>query len=135
MLMEPNVRILIVDDMPAVRGILRNMLEELGLTQVCEAEGGEDAWDMIRSRLASADERIGLVIADWNMPGMSGVELLRTIRSHAPTRVLPFIMITSQGDTDHLSEAQRAGVTDYIVKPFNGPQLGEKLVKLISLRH
>jgi two-component system, chemotaxis family, chemotaxis protein CheY len=125
--MNPLLRILIVDDMPAVRSILKNMLLELGFQRIEEAESGDSAWELVRDAARNATDAYGLLIADWNMPGMSGVELLRAIRSFAPSRDLPFIIVTAQGGSDHLTEAVRAGVTDYLVKPFNGEQLGQKL--------
>ncbi len=121
-----SLKVLVVDDMPAMRSILRNMLEEIGFGRVVEAEDGEHAWFLIR-QAAGEEGEIGLVIADWNMPGMSGVDLLRAVRSFQQTRDLPFFMVTGEGDRGHVSEAIRAGATDYVVKPFSAHQLGEKI--------
>lgn len=126
-------KILIVDDMPAVRSLLRDMLGEMGLGHgISEAEDGDQAWTMIQQVYADPFRCFDLVIADWSMPGLSGVDLLRAVRSHAGTRDLPFLMITARGDGAHISEAILARVTDYIVKPFNGAQLGEKLSQILS---
>jgi two-component system chemotaxis response regulator CheY len=129
--MGANLRILVVDDMPAVRSILRGMLEELGFERIVEAEDGEMAWQLVREAATSGGQEFGLVIADWNMPGMSGADLLRAIRSFAPTRALPFFMVTAEGNRAHLAEAFHAGVTDYVVKPFSGRQLGDKIEKAL----
>ena len=128
--MDRSLRIIVVDDMPAMRSIVRNMLEDMGFTRIVEAEDGELAWHLIRNAAATPAEAIGLVIADWNMPGMSGVDLLRAVRSSAATRAVPFLMVTAKGDNAHIAEAVRAGVTDYVVKPFSGAQLGDKLSQL-----
>ena len=118
--------------MPAMRSIVRNMLEEMGFSRISEAESGDIAWDLIRGASANPVEAFGLVIADWNMPGISGVDLLRAVRSFAHTRTLPFVMVTAEGDHKHLAEASRAGVTEYVVKPFNGAQLGDKISDVFS---
>lgn len=128
------IKILIVDDMPAMRSIVRNMLEELGYRNVAEAEDGELAWEMLRDAAGEAGQGFDLVISDWQMPRMSGVDLLRTLRSFAPTRTLPFLMVTAKGDQVNVSEAARAGVTEYVVKPFNAAQLGEKISQVFGSR-
>lgn len=118
---------MLVDDMPAMRSIVRGMLEEIGFARVFEVEDGDIAWKALQQSAGNPARAFGLIIADWNMPGMSGVDLLRAIRSFALTRDLPFFMITAQGDDAHIHEALRAGVTDYLVKPFTGPHLVEKI--------
>ena len=131
--MDASIRILIVDDMPAVRMILRNALEEAGYRNVIEAEDGELAWQLIRSSIgASAGEAIKLVVCDWNMPGMTGIDLLRAVRASAHTRALPFLMVTGEGDRAHFEEAGIAGVTDYVVKPFSSAMLGQKIKALLK---
>ncbi len=129
--MSSGFRILVVDDMPAVRLILRNMLEEAGFTDVIEAEDGEVAWKLIRNTVETGDPKpIRLVISDWNMPGMNGVDLLRAVRASAHTRELPFLLITGEGDPGLLDEAGAAGVTDLVIKPFTSAQLGEQVRRL-----
>jgi two-component system chemotaxis response regulator CheY len=126
--MDASTRILVVDDMPAVRLILRNMLEEAGFTHVVEAEDGDVAWQAIRASIVGGPaDRIGLVICDWNMPAMTGVELLRAVRANVHTRELPFLMVTAEGDRAHFEEAGAAGVTDYIVKPFDAAELARRI--------
>lgn len=126
-----GLRVLIVDDMPAMRTILRDMLEQLGARSIVEAEDADTAWEMVQQTTRTdTEEAYGLVISDWNMPGMTGIDLLRSLRSYTPTRALPFLMITGEGDLDHLSEAWNMGVADYVVKPFDLAQLKEKLLAL-----
>lgn len=137
-----SLKILLVDDMPAMRSILRGMLEEIGFTRIVEAEDGEIAWQLIRQsalagkgsgRVEGAGDALGLVIADWQMPAMSGVDLLRAIRNFPMTRSLPFLMVTAKGDVAHVSEATRAGVTDYVVKPFSATQLFDKICAIFGV--
>jgi two-component system chemotaxis response regulator CheY len=131
--MGPSVRILVVDDMPAVRLIIRNMLEEAGFTQVIEAEDGEAAWKLIRNSVSAPPEhQIHVVICDWNMPGMTGIDLLRAVRGSAHTRELPFLMITGEGNPALHEEAAAAGVTDFVVKPFSSAQLSEQVSRLLG---
>ena len=133
-----NTRVLIVDDMPAMRVLISDMLGQLGFREILEAEDGESAWQLVRSQISEdlaagrATSSIGLVVADWNMPGMSGVDLLRSLRSFVPTRNLPFLMVTGQRSREHLVEAFNAGVSELIVKPFDVQQLGEKIAKLMT---
>ena len=130
---DSQLRFLIVDDMPAMRSIVRNMLEELGFARIEDAEDGETAWQLIRQSVADPEQAFGFVISDWNMPGMSGVDLLRAVRAFPHTRELPFLMVTAEGDQSHVNEALRAGVTDYVVKPFNSTQLREKIDQAMAL--
>jgi two-component system chemotaxis response regulator CheY len=123
-----SLRILIVDDMPAMRSILRNMLEELGYMHVTEAEDGQEAWDLVREAArAGRETAYHIVISDWNMPGLSGVELLRSIRSTTECGKVAFFMVTAVGDRAHIAEARNAGATDYVVKPFEPGDLAGKL--------
>jgi two-component system chemotaxis response regulator CheY len=132
-------RVLVVDDMPAIRILIVDMLQQLGFREIVEAEDGESAWDLLRGDGAGAvgrgdpkEARFALVVADWSMPGMSGVELLRAVRGFRPTGGTPFLMVTGQRDREHFAEAFGAGVTDFLVKPFDLGQLREKLGPLLS---
>lgn len=116
-----DLKVLIVEDEAEVREMLRNMLAELGVGQVTETADGTEAMTFIDS----AFDFINLVICDWNMPGMSGVDLLRQIRTADPS--LPFLMVTGRGDKDSVVEAKLSGVTAYIHKPFSSKQLEAKL--------
>jgi DNA-binding response OmpR family regulator len=116
-----DLKILIVEDQQEARAMLRNMLAELGVTQIFEAPDGREALNFIDS----AFDFINLIICDWNMPKMSGVELLRQLRTVDPG--MPFLMITGRGDLDSVVEAKTSGVTGYIRKPFSHKQLEAKL--------
>ena len=124
--------ILVVDDMPAVRSIIRGMLEDFGATQIEEAEDGEQAIELIRERSAKGKPGFSLVVTDWLMPGIEGVDLVREIRSTPATRELPVLMITSQGQRHQWAEAQAAGVTGFVVKPFDELQLSRELSRILG---
>lgn len=124
-------RVLIVDDMPAVRSIIREMLVAFGFGSIEEAEDGEEAWDLIQER-AGGDAAFGLVLTDWLMPGMEGVDLVREIRAAEPTRELPVLMITSQGQASQWSEARAAGISGFVLKPFDRKQLSDELVRCLG---
>ena len=130
--MNVALRILIVDDMPAVRLILRNMLENAGYRDVTEAEDGDFAWELIRATVEGDGSPFDLVISDWTMPRMTGVDLLRAMRGSAHTRDIPVLIVTAQGDQAHVSEAMDAGATDYVVKPFSAQSLADKIREVTS---
>ncbi|MBY0470023.1 response regulator [bacterium] len=132
--LDLTLKILVVDDMPAMRSILRGMLEELGFKEIHEAEDGDLAWEMLQAAATEPSGGFALVISDWNMPGMTGVDLLRALRSAKETRDIPFLMVTARGDQGHIAEATQAGVTDYVVKPFNAAQLGEKISAVLTFK-
>lgn len=115
------MRVLIVEDQQEARSMLRNMLLELGINQIFEASDGRDALTF----LDSAMDLIDMVICDWNMPRMNGVELLRQLRTVNPE--VPFLMITGRGDMQSVVEAKGSGVSGYIRKPFSPAQLEVKL--------
>ena len=116
-----DLKVLVVEDQSEVRSMLRNMLLELGINQVFESNDGRQALDFIDS----AFDFVDLIICDWNMPNMNGVELLRQLRSVDPN--MPFLMITGRTDVDSVVEAKSSGVTAYITKPFSPVQLEAKL--------
>ena len=131
--MKPeSLRILIADDMPAVRAILRDMLQELGFRHFQEAEDGDAAWKMLRESCEKEHLRFHLVISDWLMPGMDGLQLVTRVRKLPATRQLPFLMITSQSDQEHWLRAEDAGVSGFVVKPFDAVQLREQLHRALS---
>ena len=122
----PALKILVVDDMPAVRMILKNMLSELGPVTLVEAEDGDLAWNLIHEA-GAAGSPFELVVCDWTMPRMTGADLLRAIRASGDFRTLPFLMVTAQGDLEHLSEAEQAAASGYVVKPFTTDQLAQAI--------
>jgi two-component system chemotaxis response regulator CheY len=122
------MRILVVDDSPTMRRIVRIHLRALGLDAVVEADSGEAALARIRAGEADA------VVADWAMPGMTGVELVRAIRGHAGTRDIPVLMVTGMGQQEDIEEAADAGVDGYVVKPFDVDTLRTRLQQALAHR-
>ncbi len=122
-----DLKVLIVEDQSEARAMMRNMLSQLGITQIFEAPDGREA-------LAFADaafDFIDLIVCDWNMPNMSGVEFLRQIRTVDPQ--MPFLMVSGRSDMESVVEAKTCGVTAYIKKPFSPAQLEAKL-RIMAMR-
>ncbi|KAF7598905.1 MAG: response regulator [Candidatus Dactylopiibacterium carminicum] len=120
------MKFLVVDDFSTMRRIVRNLLKELGYTNVDEAEDGVVAMQKLNSG------GIDFVVTDWNMPNMTGIELLRAIRASAPLAHLPVLMITAEAKKENIIEAAQAGASGYIVKPFTAATLSEKLGKIFE---
>lgn len=127
MSVDRNMRILVVDDAQTMRRIIVNLLRQLGFTNMTEADDGTTAWDKLNS------EHIDLVISDWNMPKMTGIELLKKVRESEKYKITPFIMVTAEGKRENVVAAVQAGVSNYIVKPFNAATLKEKMTKVIGM--
>lgn len=121
-----NTRFLVVDDFSTMRRIVRNLLKELGFTNVQEAEDGVQALAKLH-----ADE-FDFVVSDWNMPNMTGIELLRAIRADAKLKHLPVLMVTAEAKKENIIEAAQAGASGYVVKPFTAATLDEKLKKIFQ---
>lgn len=121
MALDKNMPILIVDDYKTMLRIIRNLLKQLGFDNVDEATDGSAALQKLR------DGKFGLVISDWNMEPMSGIQLLREVRADGNLRKMPFIMVTAESKTENVVIAKEAGVTNYIVKPFNAATLKTKM--------
>ncbi|MBI4925075.1 MAG: response regulator [Bdellovibrio sp.] len=128
-------KILVVDDMPAMRKLICQVLEGLGFYRIQEAEDGMTAWELMKEGALMPEESFHLVIADWNMPGFSGIDLLRAIRTNPMTSSVPFLMITARGEQAHIDEALFTGVSDYLVKPFDQITLSKKITELFFLSH
>lgn len=122
----PETKILVIDDFATMRKIVRKVLTELQFKNVQEADDGATAWPLLEAAANSA-EPFELVISDWNMPQMKGIDLLRNVRKHPKMSKLPFIMVTAETEQQNILEAIQAGVSDYVVKPFNGQTLKGKL--------
>jgi two-component system, chemotaxis family, chemotaxis protein CheY len=120
------VRILVVDDYPTMRRILRNLLDQIGIKDVEEAGSGAEALAKIQS------SHVDLVISDWNMEPVTGLELLKKLRGNAATASLPFIMVTAESKTENVIEAKNAGVNNYIVKPFTADTLKSKIAAVMG---
>lgn len=116
-------KVMVVDDSFVMRQIIKNNLKQLGfdLANMLDAEDGEEALQKIN------ESGVDLVISDWNMPKMTGIEFLKAVRSNEAFKELPFLMVTSEADKKKIMEAVQEGVNQYIVKPFNANQLEEKI--------
>ena len=123
---DPNMKILVVDDMLTMRRIVKNIMTQLGFANVEEAENGQDALDKLKGHT------FGFVISDWNMPVMTGIELLRAIRADEKLKAIPVLMVTAEAQKENLIEAIQAGVSNYIVKPFTAEVLQEKMNKIFK---
>lgn len=126
MAVDKKMRILVVDDFQTMRRIIINLLRQLGFTNVVEAPDGALALEKVK------DDNIDLVVSDWNMPNMTGLEFLKALRASEEYKDLPFIMVTAEGKKENVISAVQAGVNNYIVKPFNAATLKEKLSKVIG---
>ena len=125
--MFPTItKILIVDDMSTMRKLVRKTLNDHGYTQIVEADDGDHAWSELEKGLTN-QQPIQLIISDWNMPRMSGIELLRKMRMKEETRRIPLILLTAETEKEQVVEALKAGVSAYIMKPFTPSILIEKL--------
>jgi two-component system, chemotaxis family, chemotaxis protein CheY len=126
MAVDKNMKILVVDDFHTMRRIVINLLKQLGFSNVVEASDGKEALDKVK------EDRIDLVISDWNMPNMTGIEFLKELRADEKYKSLPFIMVTAEGKKENVIAAVHAGVSNYVVKPFNAATLKEKLIKVVG---
>lgn len=124
MAFDPEMDVLIVDDAAAMRRIVRGLLKELGFKNLREAENGQLALDELKKKKAD------FVVSDWNMPVMTGIDLLRAIRADDTLKTTPVLMVTAEAKQENIVEAVQAGVSNYIVKPFNAATLLEKLNKI-----
>ena len=121
-----DMPILIVDDYKTMLRIIRNLLKQIGFQNVDEATDGQAALERLRQR------QYGLVISDWNMEPMTGLDLLRKVRADDSLHPVPFIMVTAESKTENVVTAKEAGVNNYIVKPFNAATLKNKLVAVLG---
>ena len=128
MAVDLSMPVLVVDDYKTMIRIIRNLLKQLGFENVEDAADGQEALE----KMKNADQKFGLVISDWNMEPMTGIQLLREVRADAKMLDLPFIMITAESKTENVIAAKEAGVSNYIVKPFNAATLKAKLTSVIG---
>ncbi|WP_137124636.1 chemotaxis response regulator CheY [Roseomonas sp. HF4] len=123
--MDKTMNVLIVDDYRTMLRIIRNLLKQLDFNNVDEATDGQEALSKLRAG------NFGLVISDWNMAPMTGLDLLKEVRADARLKATPFIMITAESKTENVIAAKAAGVSNYIVKPFNAETLKDKIEKVM----
>ncbi|CCK81750.1 CheY2: chemotaxis protein Y, response regulator [Desulfobacula toluolica Tol2] len=124
--MDTSIKILIVDDFATMRRILKNILKQLGFKNLVEADDGTTAWDMLE------EQSIALIISDWNMPKMTGLELLKKVRASDRHKKTPFLMVTAEAQKQNVIEAVQAGVSNYVVKPFTAEAISDKLKKILK---
>ncbi|WP_420000709.1 chemotaxis response regulator CheY [Aquitalea magnusonii] len=124
--MDKNMKFLVVDDFSTMRRIVRNLLKELGFTNIDEAEDGQVALHKLKT------QSFDFIVSDWNMPNMTGIELLKAVRADQQIKHLPFMMITAEAKRENIIEAAMAGASGYIVKPFTAATLEEKMNKIFQ---
>jgi two-component system chemotaxis response regulator CheY len=123
---DPQIKILVVDDFATMRQIVKKSLAALGFTNVTEAVDGVDA-------LAKLDrDQFNFIISDWNMPNMMGIDFLKAVRANDKLKAIPFLMVTAEAKRENVIEAAKAGVSQYIVKPFTVESLEEKMTTIFS---
>jgi len=124
--LNKNMKILIVDDLSTMRRIIKNLLRDLGYTNTHEADDGSSALPVLKG------SDFDFLITDWNMPGMTGIELLKAVRADDKLRTLPVLMVTAEAKREQIIEAAQAGVNGYVVKPFTAQALKEKIEKIFE---
>jgi len=118
------IKVMVVDDFATMRRIVKGVLKQLGFNDVVEAEDGAIALKELQK------EKVGLIVSDWNMPNMTGLELLKAVRSDDNLKDIPFLMVTAEGQKENVIKAVQAGVSNYIVKPFTPETFSAKLEKV-----
>lgn len=124
--LDKNMKILIVDDFSTMRRIIKNLLRDLGFTNTVEADDGTTALPILQAGT------IDFLVTDWNMPGMTGIELLRAVRADDKLKSIPVLMVTAEAKRDQIISAAQAGVNGYVVKPFTAVALKEKIEKIFE---
>ena len=124
--MNKDMKILVVDDFSTMRRIIKNLLRDLGFSNTDEADDGNTALPMLQTG------KYDFLVTDWNMPGMTGIELLQHVRADANLKSLPVLMVTAEAKRDQIIEAAQAGVSGYVVKPFTAQVLKEKIDKIFE---
>ena len=123
---DTSMRVLVVDDFSTMRKIIKNILRQLGFNNIVEADDGSTAWEILNK------DNIDFIVSDWNMPIMSGIELLRKVRASEEYADIPFLMVTAEAQQENIIEAVQAKVSNYIVKPFTPETLGQKIDKIFA---
>ncbi len=126
MAIDYNMTVMIVDDFATMRRIVKNILTQLGFKNFVEADDGSVAWEMLQK------EPVDFIVSDWNMPKMTGIELLKKVRADDKLQQTPFLMVTAEAQKENIIEAVKARVSNYIVKPFTPETLGEKIEKIFE---
>lgn len=127
MAIDYSMKVLVVDDFATMRRIIKNILRQIGFTNIVEADDGTTAWELLNK-----DDSIQFIVSDWNMPQMTGIEFLRKVRASEEFADLPFLMVTAEAQQENIIEAVQAKVSNYIVKPFTPDTLGQKINKIFE---
>ncbi|MCI5064247.1 response regulator [bacterium] len=126
--LDKEMPVLVVDDFSTMRRIVKNCLKQLGFSNLHEAADGEIAWEKIQQ------QEFALIVSDWNMPNKMGIDLLRDVRAHDDYKDIPFLMVTAEAQKENILEAAKAGVSNYIIKPFTADLLLQKLELIFKNR-
>lgn len=124
--MDLSMKVLVVDDFATMRRIIKNVLKQIGFIHILEADDGTKALEVLKGN------KVDLIISDWNMPQMTGLDLLKMVRNDASTKAIPFLMVTAEAQKDNVLQAVQYGVSNYIVKPFTGDAMKEKLNQIFK---
>ncbi len=124
--MDLSMTVLVVDDFATMRRILKNIFRQLGFENVIEADDGTTALETMKKN------KIDLIVSDWNMPKMTGMELLKKVRASDEYKDIPFLMVTAEAQKQNVLDAVQAGVSNYVVKPFTAEQISDKLEKIFG---
>ena len=127
---KPEAKILVIDDMRTMRKIVQKSLNDMGFKNITEAADGTEGW----TQISVAKPKFDLVISDWNMPNCSGLDLLKRVRADGNHKSTPFVLLTAESEASQVIEALKAGVDDYLVKPFNTVSLQSKLENVFKKR-
>jgi len=126
MAVDTSIKVLVVDDFATMRRIIKGVLKQIGFGNIIEAGDGLEAFAELKKG------KVGLIVSDWNMPNMTGIELLKKVRGDEALKSIPFIMVTAEGQKDNVLEAVKSGVSNYIVKPFTPEAFTTKLKKVFN---
>lgn len=129
-----NTKFLVVDDFSTMRKIIKKVLDEIGYKNVVEAVDGKNALEVI-AHAAKTGEPVQFIISDWNMPNMQGIELLRACKENPLYKTVPFMLVTAESEQAQIIEAAKAGVSEYVVKPFNAATLKAKIERVYAKTH
>lgn len=127
-MVDPKLRLLVVEDMSSMRKVVIKACKEMGFVDISEAADGKPAWEIVQT----ANPPIDMIISDWNMPQMTGIELLKHCRGDARFKAMPFIMVTAETEPHQLAEAIKLGVESYVQKPVAPPILKEKIEMVLK---
>lgn len=123
---DTSMTIITIDDFSTMRRIVKNLLKQLGFNNVLEADDGTTGLELLRS------QKVDFIISDWNMPKMTGLELLKIVRTDPELKTTPFLMVTAEAEKEHIIQAVQSGVSNYIVKPFTAEVLKQKIDKIFG---